>query len=165
MQEWIIEFIDKAENDGILPSDLRNQKQLFVSSEYANKDDIEIKFESELSATNKFREIDFTAKFKDSGEVFDSNIASELKKLSPHAIAKSFTFSLGQEMFLQGISDFLIGKDIDKFPKEFKYSELGKIKSEINTIKSSPTSMKLQRNIFSQQRSLPSKMGSIKFSK
>jgi FKBP-type peptidyl-prolyl cis-trans isomerase SlyD len=67
-----------------------------------------------------FVEIDFTAKFKDSGGVFDSSVASELKKLSPHAVAKSFTFALGQEMFLEGISDFLIGKEIDKFPKEFK---------------------------------------------
>jgi len=66
-----------------------------------------------------FIEIDFTAKFKDSGDIFDSSIASELKKLSDHAIAKPFTFALGQEMFLKGISDFLIGKEIDKFPKEF----------------------------------------------
>ncbi len=67
-----------------------------------------------------FVEIDFTAKFKESGEVFDSSVASELKKLSEHAIAKPFTYSLGQEMFLKGIDDFLIGKEIEKFPKEFK---------------------------------------------
>ena len=50
-----------------------------------------------------FIEIDFTGKFKDSGEVFDSTLPKELKKLSPHAIAKPFTFALGQEMFLPGI--------------------------------------------------------------
>ena len=67
-----------------------------------------------------FVEIDFTAKFKDSGEVFDSSVASELKKLSDHAIAKPFTYPLGQEMFLKGIDNFLIGKEIEKFPKDFK---------------------------------------------
>jgi FKBP-type peptidyl-prolyl cis-trans isomerase SlyD len=66
-----------------------------------------------------FIEIDFTGKFKDSGEVFDSSLSSELKKLSPHAVAKPFTFALGHEMFLKGINDFLIGKEIDKFPKSF----------------------------------------------
>ncbi len=67
-----------------------------------------------------FVEIDFIAKFKDSGEVFDSSVASELKKLSDHAIAKPFTYPLGQEMFLKGIDNFLIGKEIEKFPKDFK---------------------------------------------
>ncbi len=67
-----------------------------------------------------FLEIDFTAKFKDSGEIFDSSLPKELKKLSEHAVAKPFTFSLGNDMFLPGISDFLIGKEISKFPADFK---------------------------------------------
>ena len=46
--------------------------------------------------------MDFTAKFKDSGQVFDSTLSNELKNLSPHAIAKPFTFALGQDMFLFG---------------------------------------------------------------
>jgi FKBP-type peptidyl-prolyl cis-trans isomerase 2 len=66
-----------------------------------------------------FIEIDFTAKFKESGDVFDSTISKELKKLSSHAIAKPFTFALGQEMFLPGISNFLIGKEVETFPKDF----------------------------------------------
>jgi FKBP-type peptidyl-prolyl cis-trans isomerase 2 len=69
---------------------------------------------------NDFIEIDFTAKLKDTGEVFDSSIKSELQKLSPHAIAKPFVFSLGNDMFLKGVDDFLIGKSIDKLPLDYK---------------------------------------------
>ena len=67
-----------------------------------------------------FIEIDFTAKFKDSGEVFDSSLKSELQKLNPNAIAKPFIFSLGQNMFLKGVDNFLIGKTIEKFPIDYK---------------------------------------------
>jgi FKBP-type peptidyl-prolyl cis-trans isomerase 2 len=69
---------------------------------------------------NDFIEIDFTAKLKDTGEVFDSSIKSELQKLSPHAIAKPFVFSLGNDMFLKGVDNFLIGKPLDKLPVEYK---------------------------------------------
>lgn len=69
-----------------------------------------------------FIEIEFTGRIKD-GEVFDSNIQSELDKLHAghdhgpenHEMpkARSFIFSLGQDMFLKGIDDFLIGKDLE----------------------------------------------------
>jgi FKBP-type peptidyl-prolyl cis-trans isomerase 2 len=63
---------------------------------------------------NDFLEIEFTGKIKD-GEVFDSNIAEELKKLNSNQQAKPFVFCLGQDMFLAGIEDFLLGKDIGKY--------------------------------------------------
>jgi len=62
---------------------------------------------------NDFIEIDFTARIKDTGEVFDSNIASELEKINPNYNkdqAKPFIFPLGNEMFLKGVEEFLIGK-------------------------------------------------------
>ncbi len=71
---------------------------------------------------NDFIEIEFTAKIKEGG-VFDSNIPEELKKLNPDYLpeqAKPFIFSLGQDMFLKGVDDFLIGKNPEKFPIEFK---------------------------------------------
>lgn len=71
---------------------------------------------------NDFIEIEFTARLKDGG-VFDSNISSELKKLNPNfpkEQAKPFVFSLGQNMFLNGIDDFLVGKNPEKFPVEYK---------------------------------------------
>lgn len=68
-----------------------------------------------------FIEVQFTGRINKGG-VFDSNIPEELKRLNPNYVpeqAKPFIFSLGQDMFLKGIDNFLIGTEIDKFPKEF----------------------------------------------
>ena len=62
---------------------------------------------------NDFIEIEFTAKIKDTGEVFDSNIPEELEKLGNgqnKEQAKPFIFPLGNEMFVKGVDEFLIGK-------------------------------------------------------
>ncbi len=66
-----------------------------------------------------FIEIEFTGKVKD-GEVFDSNIKKDLKKLNPKAEAKPFIFCLGEAMFLKGIDDFLIGKDVGEYKIELQ---------------------------------------------
>ena len=65
---------------------------------------------------NNFIEIEFTAKIKD-GDVFDSNIKKDLEKLNPKAAAtvKPFIFALDQDMFLKGIDEFLIGKEIGEY--------------------------------------------------
>jgi peptidylprolyl isomerase len=63
---------------------------------------------------NDFIEIEFTGKIKD-GEIFDSNISEELKKLNSNQPAKPFIFSLGQDMFLKGAEEFLIGKEIGSY--------------------------------------------------
>ncbi len=60
-----------------------------------------------------FIEIEFVGRVKD-GEVFDSNIPEEVKKLSKNIDAKPFRYSVGEGMFLKGIDDFLIGKEIGK---------------------------------------------------
>jgi len=70
---------------------------------------------------NDFIEIDFTAKAKD-GEIFDSNKKEVLEKLHEgheHEVeTKPFIFSLGQGMFLKGVDDFLIGKDVGEYSIE-----------------------------------------------
>mgnify|MGYP006416978893 CR=1 FL=1 len=67
-----------------------------------------------MALKNKdFIEIEFTARVKD-GEIFDSNIKEDLKKLNPEATSKPFIFPLGQTMFLKGVEDYLIGKEIGK---------------------------------------------------
>ncbi len=74
-------------------------------------------------AKNDFIEIEFIAKLKNSNLPFDSNISEELKKINPNYSpeqAKPFIFALGQEMFLKGIDDFLIDKQIETFPAEFE---------------------------------------------
>jgi FKBP-type peptidyl-prolyl cis-trans isomerase 2 len=60
-----------------------------------------------------FIEIEFTGRIKD-GEIFDSNIKEDLKETSLDFEPKPFTFGLGENMFLQGVEDFLIGKDLGK---------------------------------------------------
>ena len=64
-----------------------------------------------------FIEIEFTGKTKD-GEIFDSNIKKNLEKLNPDANPKPLIFSLGEGMFLKGIDDFLIGKEIGDYTIE-----------------------------------------------
>lgn len=73
---------------------------------------------------NDFIEIEFTGKIKNSNEVFDSNKKEELEKLHSghnHKIdAKTLIYPLGQDMFLKGVDDFLIGKESENFPMEYK---------------------------------------------
>lgn len=72
---------------------------------------------------NDFIEIEFTGRVKDSGDIFDSNIASELAKINPKYSpeqAKPFIFSLGNSMFLEGVDKFLIGKEIKNFPEDYE---------------------------------------------
>lgn len=64
-----------------------------------------------------FIEIEFTGRIK-GGEVFDSNISGELKKLNSDTEAKPFVFSIGNGMFLEGVENFLIGKEIGKYSIE-----------------------------------------------
>jgi FKBP-type peptidyl-prolyl cis-trans isomerase SlyD len=66
---------------------------------------------------NDFIEINFTGKTKE-GSVFDSNIEEDLREINEGrerpVEVKPFRFSLGQGMFLKGIDEFLIGKEISK---------------------------------------------------
>ena len=64
-----------------------------------------------------FIEIEFTGRVKD-GEIFDSNIKQDLEKLDSKATPKPLVFCLGEGMFLKGVDDFLIGKEIGKYKIE-----------------------------------------------
>src|SRR3989344_928017 len=64
-----------------------------------------------------FIEIEFTAKLKD-GDVFDSNIEGELKKINPNAKAKPLVFSIGNHMFIEGVDEFLLDKDLGNYEIE-----------------------------------------------
>jgi FKBP-type peptidyl-prolyl cis-trans isomerase 2 len=80
---------------------------------------------------NDFIEIEFIAKVKD-GEVFDTNIKEEIEKLGSKVPAKPFIFRLGRGMFLKGVEDKLIGKDIGKTVIELTVDEaFGKRKPEL----------------------------------
>jgi len=64
-----------------------------------------------------FIEIEFTAKIKE-GDIFDSNIKEDLKGRDLKEEPKPFIFSLGEGMFMQGIEDFLIGKEVGEYKIE-----------------------------------------------
>ena len=64
-----------------------------------------------------FIEIEFTGRTKEGG-IFDSNVKENLEKLNSTEIAKPLIFCLGEEMFLKGIDDFLIGKEVGKYTIE-----------------------------------------------
>ncbi|MEN7982720.1 MAG: peptidylprolyl isomerase [Nanoarchaeota archaeon] len=68
---------------------------------------------------NDFIEIDFTGKAKD-GDIFDSNIKEDIEKSKLKLEPKPFIFSLGQGMFLKGVDDFLIGKEIGEYDLELQ---------------------------------------------
>jgi FKBP-type peptidyl-prolyl cis-trans isomerase SlyD len=74
-------------------------------------------------AKKDFIEIEFTGSVKD-GDVFDSNIKTDLEKINPESTsnsqtqAKPFVFSLGEGMFLKGVEDFLEGKEVGKYKIE-----------------------------------------------
>jgi len=61
-----------------------------------------------------FIEIEFTGRIID-GEIFDSNIKEDLKDANLKTEPKPFVFCLGEGMFLKGVEDFLIGKDIGEY--------------------------------------------------
>lgn len=60
-----------------------------------------------------FIQIEFTGKTKE-GQIFDSNIKEDLEKAQLNLEAKPFVFCLGEDMFLKGVDEFLIGKEIGK---------------------------------------------------
>ncbi|MCF7910629.1 FKBP-type peptidyl-prolyl cis-trans isomerase [Candidatus Pacearchaeota archaeon] len=70
---------------------------------------------------NDFIEIEFTARVKDTAEVFDTNIKEDLEKSNSKSSvqAKPFVFPLGYDFFLKGVEDFLLNKSDEKFPSEY----------------------------------------------
>ncbi len=71
-----------------------------------------------------FVEIEFTGRVQD-GEIFDSNIAEDLKKVNSEQKAEPFALCLGEGMFMPAVEEFLIGKseepatyDIDLTPEK-----------------------------------------------
>jgi len=66
-----------------------------------------------------FIKIEFTGMVKD-GDVFDSNIKKDLEKSGIKGEAKPFIFCLGEGMFIKGVDEFLIGKDIGKYEIQLK---------------------------------------------
>jgi len=64
-----------------------------------------------------FIEIEFTGKVKN-GEIFDSNIKEDIETAKLNVEPKPFVLCLGEGMFVKGVDDFLIGKEIGEYTIE-----------------------------------------------
>ena len=62
---------------------------------------------------NDFIELVFTGKTKD-GNIFDTNVPSEAKKIDLKIEEKPFVICVGQKMVVEGLDDSLEGKEIAK---------------------------------------------------
>jgi len=67
----------------------------------------------ETANKNDFVEIEFVARVKD-GEVFDTNIPEEAKKINLDMKPKPLIIPVGREMVLKGLDSALIGKEIGR---------------------------------------------------
>jgi FKBP-type peptidyl-prolyl cis-trans isomerase 2 len=94
-----------------------------------------------------FIEIEFTGSLKDGG-VFDSNVKSELEKSGIQGNPKPFTFCLGEGMFLSGVEEFLIGKNLGEYEIELS-PEKAFGKRDQSLIQ------KIPKNVFTQQKLNP----------
>lgn len=66
---------------------------------------------------NDFIELAFSGKTKD-GEVFDTNILEQAKKINQNIETRLLIVCLGQAMILPAIDEFLIGKSLGKYTLE-----------------------------------------------
>ncbi|MBI2630141.1 FKBP-type peptidyl-prolyl cis-trans isomerase [Candidatus Pacearchaeota archaeon] len=82
---------------------------------------------------NDFIELEYSGKVKD-GEIFDTNISEEIKKLNLDIEPKPMIICLGQNMILPAIDEFLIGKETGNYllnlapEKAFGFREKERIK-------------------------------------
>lgn len=67
----------------------------------------------------EFIEVDFIGRVK-GGEVFDATTKDALKNVNPNQPAKPFVYVLGKGMFLKGIDEHLVGKNLGKYTIELE---------------------------------------------
>jgi FKBP-type peptidyl-prolyl cis-trans isomerase 2 len=95
---------------------------------------------------NDFIELEYVGKIKDTGLVFDTNIEQEAKKINIDIKTRPFIICIGQNMILQSIDEFLIGKQIGKYTLELPPEKaFGKRNRAL--IKTMPLSVFRQHNI------------------
>ena len=98
---------------------------------------------------NDFIELRYVGKIKDTGEIFDTNIEEEAKKLNPNIKNNLSIICLGQNMILPAIDKFLIGKKPGKYILELQPKDaFGNRDPKL--IKTMPLSVFSQHNITPQ---------------
>lgn len=68
-----------------------------------------------------FIELAFVGKIKETGEIFDTNVEEEIKKIKSNFEAKPYLISVGHSMTIKGLDNDLEGKEVGKeYTSEFK---------------------------------------------
>src|SRR3989344_4327696 len=92
-----------------------------------------------------FIELEFTGKTK-SGEIFDTNIKEEAEKINLNIETRPLIICIGQNMILQAIDEFLLGKEIGEYKLELTPEKaFGKRNKEL--VKMMPLSVFIKHNI------------------
>jgi len=68
---------------------------------------------------NDFVEVEYIGKTKD-GNIFDTNIKEEAKKIELNIETRPLIICLGQNMILQAIDEFLIGNEVENYTLELR---------------------------------------------
>jgi FKBP-type peptidyl-prolyl cis-trans isomerase 2 len=97
---------------------------------------------------NDFVELEFIGKVKN-GEVFDTNISEEAKKIGLKIDDKPFILCIGQEMVIKGLDKSLDGKEIGKT------SSVDLLPSEAFQERKSSLVRLIPLSVFTQQKILP----------
>jgi FKBP-type peptidyl-prolyl cis-trans isomerase SlyD len=63
---------------------------------------------------NDFIDLEYIGRVKDTGQIFDTNVREEAKKIGLDIKVKPLLICIGQNMILKAIDEFLIGKEIGK---------------------------------------------------
>jgi FKBP-type peptidyl-prolyl cis-trans isomerase 2 len=70
---------------------------------------------------NDFIELEFAGKIKDTGEVFDTNIKSEIDRIKANFQPKKYILAVGHNMTIKGLDKDLEGKEVGKtYESDFK---------------------------------------------
>ena len=80
-------------------------------AEKINKNDLSV-ISKNIVQRNDFIEIKYTGYAN--GEIFDSNIEEDIKKLNPNFEPQKTIIAIGHEMVVKGLDNALVGKEVGK---------------------------------------------------
>lgn len=97
---------------------------------------------------NDFIELEFIGRVKN-GEIFDTNIKEEAKKINLELESRPLIICLGQNMILPAIDEFLIGKEIGKYSLELEPEKAFGLRDR-GMIKTMPLKIFLEKETYPQ---------------
>jgi len=97
---------------------------------------------------NDFIELEFIGRVKN-GEIFDTNIPEEAKKINLELETRPLIICLGQNMILPSIDEFLIGKEIGKYTLEIEPEKAFGLRDR-SMIKTMPLKIFLEKETYPQ---------------